>query len=268
MEKCLACNSTNCLKIINNILQMYKCELCNAIFLEKEYDQEKNDNDKTYSKIKKMYVNQTGKPIEEKIANYYVEYLKRKTKMNFKSVLDIGAGYGHLLKKLKKLDIDVEGIESSQLKNKLAVVDNIKVAYFDENFELDGKYDLICFTQVLNYLRNTKQILNNIKKNLNDDGLVFIVTTNPESKYVIEGYTNTKEESYYANMLFSRKNFEELQDIGLKMVDYTPHREDVALDYIKGNKIITFFKYRMNLKKAMVENSNGNITMILLKKIN
>ena len=81
--------------------------------------------------------------------------------MDFKSVLDIGAGYGYLL---KKLNIDVERIESSQLKNKLTVVDNIKVVYFDESFELDGKYDLICFIQVLNYLRNTKQILNNIKK--------------------------------------------------------------------------------------------------------
>jgi len=56
-------------------------------------------NDKTYSKIKKIFINQTGKPIEEKIANYYVQCLKRKTKMNFKSVLDIGAVYGHLLKK-------------------------------------------------------------------------------------------------------------------------------------------------------------------------
>ena len=95
---------------------------------------------------------------------------------------------------------------------------------------------------------------------------MFIVTANPESKHIIEDYSNTKEETYYSNMLFTRKNFEELQDIGLKMIDYTPHREDVALDYIKGNKIITFFKYRMNLKKAMIENSNGNIAMILLKK--
>jgi len=268
MEKCLACNSTNCLKIINKILTIYKCELCNAIFLEKKYEQEKNDKNKTYSKIKEVYLNQIGKPIEEKIANYYVEYLKTKTKMNFKSILDIGAGYGYLIKKLKKLDIEVEGIESSQIKNKFSVVDNIQLAYFDENFELGRKYDLICFTQVLNYLRNTKQILNNIKKYLNDDGLVFIVTTNPESKYMIENYSNVKEESYYANMLFSRKNFEELQDIGLEMLDYTPYMEDIALDYVNGNKIITFFKYRMNLKKVMVENSNGNITMILLKKNN
>jgi len=52
------------------------------------------------------------------------------------------------------------------------------------------------------------------------------------------------------------------------MLDYTPYMEDIALDYVNGNKIITFFKYRMNLKKVMVENSNGNITMILLKKNN
>lgn len=97
---------------------------------------------------------------------------------------------------------------------------------------------------------------------------MFIVTANPESKHIIEDYSNTKEETYYSNMLFTRKNFEELQDIGLKMIDYTPYNEDVALDYVHKNKIVTFFKYRMNLKKIMVENSNGSITMILLKKIN
>ncbi len=268
MEKCLACDSTNCLKIINHNLRIYRCRLCYAIFLEKEYQQQKIDNSKTYSKIEEIYFKQTQIPIEKKIVNYYIEYLKTKTKMNFKSVLDIGTGYGNLIKKLKELGIDGEGIESNQLKSKMAVVDNIQLAYFDENFELERKYDLICFTQVLNYLRNTKQILYNIKKYLNDEGLLFIVTTNPESKYVIEDYSNAKEESYYSNMLFSRKNFDDLHDIGLEILDYTTYREDIALDFIHGNKISTFFKYRMNLKKPMVEDSDGNIAMILLKKSN
>ena len=163
MEKCLACDSINCLKIINQNLRIYKCQLCNAIFLEKEYQQQKIGVDKTYSKIEELYFQQTQKPIEEKIVNYYIDYIKTKTKMNFKSVLDIGTGYGYLLKKLKEIGIKGEGIESNQLKNKMAVVNNIEHAYFDENYEIGKKYDLICFTQVLNYLRNTKQILLNIK---------------------------------------------------------------------------------------------------------
>ena len=267
MEKCLACDSINCLKIINQNLRIYKCQLCNAIFLEKEYQQQKIGVDKTYSKIEELYFQQTQKPIEEKIVNYYIDYIKTKTKMNFKSVLDIGTGYGYLLKKLKEIGIKGEGIESNQLKNKMAVVNNIEHAYFDENYEIGKKYDLICFTQVLNYLRNTKQILLNIKKYLNEEGLVFIVTTNPESKYVIEDYSNAKEESYYSNMLFSKKNFKELEDIGLEMVDYTIYREDIALDFIRHNSMVTFFKYRMNLKKPMVKDPEGNVAMILLKKI-
>lgn len=267
MEKCLACNLINCLKIINYNLKIYKCELCNAIFLEKEYQQQKIDN-KTYSKAEEIFFNQTQKPIEEKIVNYYVDYLKTKTKMDFSSVIDVGTGYGYLIKKLKKWGVEGEGIESNQLKNKLAVADNIQLAYFDENYELRKKYDLICFTQVLNYLRDTKSVLNNIKKNLSDKGLVFIVTTNPESKYVIEDYKNAKEESYYSNMLFSKKNFEELYEIGLEMIDYTTYREDIAIDFIRGNNIVTFLKYRMNMKKPMVEDSDGNVAMILLKKMN
>ena len=96
---------------------------------------------------------------------------------------------------------------------------------------------------------------------------MFIVTTNPESKYVIEDYSNAKEESYYSNMLFSKKNFKELEDIGLEMVDYTIYREDIALDFIRHNSMVTFFKYRMNLKKPMVKDPEGNVAMILLKKI-
>ncbi len=146
MMKCLACDSINCLKIINQNLRIYKCQLCNAIFLEKEHQQQKIEASETYSKIKETYVKQTQKPIEEKIINYYIDYLKTKTKMNFKSVLDIGTGYGYLIKKLKRIGIKGEGIESNQLKNKMAVTDNIQLAYFNENYEIGGKYDLICFT--------------------------------------------------------------------------------------------------------------------------
>jgi len=268
MKKCLACNSINCLKMINQNLIIYRCEICQAIFLEKEYQQQKIEPTKNYSKMKETYFKQTQKPIEEKIVNYYMNYLTAKTKMNFKSVLDIGTGYGYLIKKLKNFGVYAEGIESSKLKNNLAVTNNIQLGYFDENFELEKKYDLICLTQVLNYLRNTVQVLLNIKKYLNEGGLIFIVTTNPESKYVIEDYSNATKESYYSNMLFSKKNFKKLkEEIGLEMMDYTIYREDIALDFTHNNSVLTFFKYRMNLKKPMVPDSDGNIAMILLKKI-
>jgi len=267
MEKCLVCKSINCLSIINQKLMINKCKICKAIFLEKEYQQLKDEPYVKVSKIKELYLKQIQKPIEVKIINYYMNYLKKNTNMNFRSVLDIGAGYGYLIKKFGEMKVSGDGIESNGFKNKFAVTKNIKIGYFDENFKLKKKYDLICFTQVLNYLRNTKQILDNVKKFLNDEGLIFIVTTNPESKYVIEDYSNASEESYYSNMLYSKKNFEELEDIGLKLLDYTTYREDIAIDFIRGNKVTTFLKYRMNLKKPIVEDPEGNIAMILLKKI-
>ncbi len=268
MEKCLACNSINRLKVINEILIIYKCEACHAIFLEKEYQQQKIESEENFPKIKEWYLQQIQKPIEEKIVNFYVDYLMKNTKMDFKSVLDIGTGYGYFIKKLKKNKVSVEGIESNRFKNKFAVVKNIKLGYFDENYELRGKYDLICITQVLNYLRETSKILQNIKKNLNDEGLIFIVTNNPESKYVIKDYSNAIEESYYCNMLFSKKNFENLKEtIGLEMIDYTTYREDIAMDFVHNNNKLTFIKYRMNLKKPLVKDPDGDIAMILLRKI-
>lgn len=77
MEKCLACESVNCLKIINQILMINRCERCHAIFLEKEYKQQKIKSVQNVSMIKETYLKQIQKPIEEKIVKFYIEYLKK-----------------------------------------------------------------------------------------------------------------------------------------------------------------------------------------------
>lgn len=52
MEKCLACKSNDCLKIINQIIMINKCENCHAMFLEKEYQQSKIEPEQKVSRIK------------------------------------------------------------------------------------------------------------------------------------------------------------------------------------------------------------------------
>lgn len=194
-----------------------------------------------------------------------MNYLEENTRFDFKSVLDIGTGFGYLLKKFEKTRY-CDGIESNPFKTKFAVSKNVRCAYFDENFEFDKKYDLICLTQVLPYLRETSKVLENVKKYLNPDGLIFIVTVNPDAKYLIDDYKNSTHESYYCNMIFSKKNFEMLkEEMGLEILDYTTYRSDMMLDFLHNNKILTFIKYRLNLKKPLVLDVHGDPAMILLK---
>ena len=102
---------------------------------------------------------------------------------------------------------------------------------------------------------------------MNDGGSIFIATSNPESKYVIRDYSNASEESYYANMLYSKKNFEmACKKIGLILKDYSVFREDIALDFTNKNSVLTFIKYRLNLKKPLVPDPEGNLALILLTK--
>ena len=265
--ECLACNSSSGLKIINKNLNIFCCEVCNAIFLEKEYHEKELKYLQEDSKIHQVISKFAHIPIENKIADFYIKYLKSKTFVKFDNALDIGAGYGCFVKKLKENGIKTSGIEYSKQKVNYAVVDNIKFERFDENYIFEQKFDLVCLTQILNYLRNTYQILENIKKNLNDKGSIFIATSNPESKYIIRDYSNAIEESYYANMLYSKKNFEmACKKIGLVLKDYSVFREDIALDFTNKNNVLTFIKYRLNLKKPLVPDSEGNLALILLTK--
>jgi len=265
--KCLACNSSSNLKNINKNQNILCCEVCNAIFLEKEYHEKESkyihENSKNHQYIKKLI----DIPIENKTADLYLKYLKSKTLMKFENVLDIGAGYGCFLKKLKENGIKTNGVEYSKQKINCSLVGNIKFKYFDENYIFEQKFDLICLTQILNYLRNTYQILENIEKNLNDGGSIFIATSNPESKYVIGACHNASEKSYYANMLYSKKNFKmACKKIGLVLKDYSVFRPDIALDFTNQNNVLTYIKYRLNLKKPFVPDPEGNLALILLTK--
>ncbi len=48
------------------------------------------------------------------VSDAYVTYLKSKTSMDFKQVLDVGSYYGTFVKSLTDNSIDAEGIEANQ----------------------------------------------------------------------------------------------------------------------------------------------------------
>ena len=122
---------------------------------------------------------------------------------------------------------------------------------------------------MLYYQRDSYAILEKIKEMLSPEGLIFIATTNPQSS-IIRNQLRGKLPTYGANMIFSKKNFESLEEkLGLKMLDYTEYRSNLGYDYHTGkNRVLVFLKYFLRIKKAVISDPDGNFAFVLLKSNN
>jgi SAM-dependent methyltransferase len=195
------------------------------------------------------------------VANQYVKYLKTKTGLKFKTAFDIGSAYGHFVKKLEDYDINAEGIEKDQRTYDRRVTDKIKFGLFKESTNLENKYDLISFTQMIYYLDDPITVLNNAKKFLNDNGFIFIATYSVISPF-FKKYPKVMEG---VNIMLSRKNFENL--VGFKIIDFTNFRSDLFLERRKQstvfNEIKNYIKY--HFKQPFTEFEKGQMSFILLQ---
>lgn len=266
---CLACGKTNCLTYLNSKSKTLYCNNCSSIHLEKE-DINKNQDFLEYNKqpifFDKLRTKIINIPLATMVAEEYVQYLKSHTEMNFKNALDIGAQYGVFVNMLNNLGINAYGIESNQKFVSLSKTNKIQWTYFDENFPLEKKFDLICLTQMIYYIRDNYKLLANVKKILNKNGLIFITTINPESLFVKE-LVRTRMGTHTSNMLFSKKNFESLDNkLNLKLINYSTYRANYDIEKYKSkSKKLTFLKYWLKLKKNHESSPDGNHAFILLQ---
>jgi 2-polyprenyl-3-methyl-5-hydroxy-6-metoxy-1,4-benzoquinol methylase len=265
MEKCIACNQTNCLTYFKEEIKLISCNECGAIFSLKKFNEKPTfyqESHKTnlLEKIKaKIYIY-----VSKLYSNEYIKYLKSKTKINFKNALEIGSKYGTLVKDFNKMGIDAYGIESDQRYIQLGVTKKIKWEFFDENYHAKTKYDLICLTQMLYFLPDSYEVLKCVKNMLTENGLIFIASTNPESS-LVKG--ELKQYISGSVMLLSKKNFESLDNkIGLKLLDYSTYRADYAYELLTNkNKNLVRLKFLLIRRKLISPNPDGNICFILLK---
>ena len=105
-----------------------------------------------------------------------------------KDVLDFGCGGGGFLQKLKDVSKVLFGIELER-RVKEYWKNNLDIYY--SLCELgDKKFDLITAFHVIEHLKNPKEILKNINKFLNEDGLLIIEVPNSED-ILLSTYKNT-----------------------------------------------------------------------------
>lgn len=257
------CTKFNCLTYLNEESKLLICSECNAIYNEYEFTGKIFSNVQNKSSvIKKIFHRLSHVIISYNIANEYLKYLKLYTKMNFKNVLEIGANYGCFIKKLETNGIITTGIESDKSFIDLGVSKNTKCMFFTADYKTDEKYDLICLTQMIYFLRDNYSVLNCVKNMLSPNGLIFITTSSGIPK-MYSSLTSGKRDEISRNMILSKKNYESFcKKLGFEIVNMTNYHTN-----FKGKTKMDYLQIILKLRKQMMPNPNGEIRFILLKLI-
>lgn len=262
-NKCKICNEISALE--NYVRNSVRCSKCHSIFI-------KNNNIEQYPSI--TADNKAKLTLEKKfsklIAESYLKYINSKTGLSFKKGLDIGAGFGHFVDCLNKHGIKTIGIESN---NEITdQTSNLIHANFDENYNSETKYDFIALNQCIYYFPDTFIILKKLSTMLENNGILFITTVNPESSFRLEN----KILAQGCKMCLSDRIFRNLTNYNLKLEDITSFNDNLYVGYFlhKKGKIshlkfyIDVMCYLLKLKKIVTIKSNDGINnFILLRKI-
>ena len=112
------------------------------------------------------------------------------------------------------------------------------------------------------YLPDSFAILKKCHEMLNDNGLVFISTINPESSLIKNKLTVNFTPD--VNIYLSKLNYAHLENF--ELLDYTNYNADMFNEMYQHNKI-KMIKFMVGLKKPYTINPDGNHAFLLLKKI-
>lgn len=158
----------------DKILYKYHCNHCGLEF----YNYKIPDTSLFYEKL--LESGRYNYPKYKWEYNKAIEVIK---KYNCKRVLDIGCGYGFFLEKIQHMTEYVLGLEFN--KNALDECKRKCLNVSDANLdEIKEKFDCICLFQVLEHIQEPKSFLEKIIKLLNDGGILFIGTPNPEGLWI------------------------------------------------------------------------------------
>lgn len=266
MTICKICKTEEQVEQFKEKREIFLCKNCKCIF-SKESSHKDFPSIISQNKIR----NSIQQKIAKRTAQHYIEYLKTKTDFPFQSAFDIGAGYGHFVSGLIELGVDANGIEAKKDTFEKKVTEKIQFGYFDENFHLKRKFDLISFNQCLYYFDDVFSILKKSREMLSNNGMLFISTVNTESDFRLKNKIWTQG----CKICLSGKNFQDLESIGLKLIDISSFTDNLFVDVFlhrrKKLKNLQFLKnlimYSTKMKKMIISEKNGVHNYILLKKI-
>jgi len=265
-EMCKICKKSGQLEYFIEVRNIMLCKNCHGIFEQKKSNEiYPNINSKNFLKL---FIQKSISKIQ---SESYIKYLKQKTDFSFKTSLDIGSGIGDFVQQLNNLGVDGYGIESDEHTVKNSVTVKNQCVSFDEHFSSEKKFDLISLNQCLYYFTDSFLIINKVVQMLNKNGLLFVVTVNPESYFRRKNKIWTQG----CKMCLSKKNFQELDKFGLEVMDISAFNDNLYKDFFlfkchKISKFSLFIKtilYLLKIKKIMKPEINGIQNFVLLKKL-
>lgn len=118
---------------------------------------------------------------ERKLQEISILRLIQKIKPSGK-LLDIGAGSGIMVESALEMGYDAEGIEPSKWLQKQA--DKRSLPIHLGTFPMEGlseNYDIIALVDVIEHVNNPKELLSEINRHLNNDGIFIVITPDVES---------------------------------------------------------------------------------------
>lgn len=157
----------------------------NNFYSQKYYQNNLGHYSNVYSDKELMYFEMYSSIIETLIEKY-----------NYKDVIDVGCGEGFLISYLKKKKYNVTGLDFSKdgLKQNPNIENDVIVGDIYDNinklFKNNKKYDLVILNNVLEHVIDPKDLLINIKKIINKDGILIIKVPNDFSKLQKYLYNN------------------------------------------------------------------------------
>ena len=157
-------------------LSVYRCASCSHVFtsIPKEI-QEKYDEDYFIRFHRKWFNNPNLKLYDFMIS----EALKLNVSKKNPVLLDVGCGNGAFLKHVLKRAPNFKLYGIDLISNKHPHITFMKCDFMAENVELDA--DIVCALAVIEHVDNPILFVRKIKKLLNSNGLVFVMTINNNS---------------------------------------------------------------------------------------
>ena len=201
--KCILCNSDTfkivTKKLRNNIERnVVQCLSCKLVSLENPseniVDYDKNYREKHSPILGKKLSPSEFFNYELQFQNSRVDRIKSYLKPEM-DVLEIGSSTGHFLYSIKDYVNSLTGIElDKSFANYSREIENFTI--YDEPIEkinFNGKkFDVVFLLQVFEHISNPQNLLNQIKKCLNENGIIYIEVPNINdalySIYNLESY--------------------------------------------------------------------------------
>lgn len=204
--KCIVCGSTESIKYTNTSgldSPVYQCKQCKLYFAGNSESEIKRkisilyhgqywDSNESEFSLKSDYTDPVSNGKKRNWCSQY-SYCESYFNKDKKTILEIGAGAGQASFWFEEKGFLVTAIEPDGRNVKLInekLMNGHCTQGFIEDVEIEGKFDVIWMSHVLEHLVRPDIFLKKIKKNLQENGIFFIEVPNCENPAILKASIN------------------------------------------------------------------------------